>query len=457
MGTFGALGVVIAFVHTLGTLPVLLSFNQHSKLGARSEATQRDFVDRVLSWATKLSGGGLPQARGRTRRMLVWAGAGLLMAGSAYGMARLRVYHDGLSWFDKGAPVRDAIDELDRTVGGTSYVALLVEAKDGKTLRDRELLLRLERLEQHIKGYRSPERGEPLVGTITSVLDVVRESHRALEHGDPRFYSIPDTQQGVTDMFTLFEGAGASQLGRMLTVDSKKALMFVRVRWLDAGASRPLSDHIRLGISQHLTGYATVTPTGTVFTLLTVVDSLLNDMVTSFGTSFLLVSVLLVAMLRSVKLGLLAMIPNLLPIFMVIGLMGLLGIPLDMANVMIASIAMGVAVDDTMHFFYEFRTHYARHGQVEVALSRAFSHTGRAMVSTGFVLIAGFGVYTSATMTNVQRFGFLVALCVALAMEIELVLSPTILRTFYRDVATRAVSPRTAERNATQLVTGEAQ
>jgi predicted RND superfamily exporter protein len=127
------------------------------------------------------------------------------------------------------------------------------------------------------------------------------------------------------------------------------------------------------------------------------------------------------------------MVPNLLPIMMIMGVMGLLGVPIDMSNLLIASIAIGIAVDDTIHFLHHFSTAYERSGSVEAAIGHTFRHSGRALVSTSVILTLGFCVYVTAEMANLARFGMLVALTVVFALVIDLLLTPALLRVTYRD------------------------
>jgi predicted RND superfamily exporter protein len=148
-------------------------------------------------------------------------------------------------------------------------------------------------------------------------------------------------------------------------------------------------------------------------------------------------------LLRDVKLGLVAMVPNLMPVAAILAVMGALGIPIDINNLMIASVAMGIAVDDTIHFLHQFQAHYKAHGDTEAAIGHAFSTTGRAMTATTMIMITGFTVFAGATLINMQRFGLLMSITVLAALLIDLLLSPALLRLVYRrgaDASSRAAA-----------------
>ena len=102
-----------------------------------------------------------------------------LAALSAYGFSLVVVYHNPVAWIPPGIPGRDAILEVDENVGGAANIALLIESKPGKTIKDRDVLVALEKLERHIAAYEDPTKDFQVVNNITSVLDVVRESWRA--------------------------------------------------------------------------------------------------------------------------------------------------------------------------------------------------------------------------------------------------------------------------------------
>lgn len=432
IGTFGALGTAAALLITLVFVPILLSWNDKSLLGgAPSASGTLDRLDRVLAYFSSLSAP-KPGAEGQPNRGLrrVLVGTVLITVGSCLAMLTLRVYHNALTWVPNEHPIRKTTHTVDRELGGATDLTLLIEAKPGKTLRDRELLVGLERLERHILAYEHPIEGK-IVGNVTSLLDVVRETSRAAHEMDQAHYAIPKTQAEVADVLTLFENGSPAQLRRLATIDLRRAIMNVRVRWVDANSYGPLRDYIEQGITKYVGDRADVRPTGSVLTLLTIVSGLIMNQVRSFGSAFLVIALMMIWLLRDIRLGLASMVPNFVPILAVMGIMGLTGIPIDLANIMIGSIASGIAVDDTIHFMHQFRAHMRHHGDVEAAISHSFAHAGRAMVLTTAVLLCGFGVFAAAQISSIARFGILTTLTLVLALFCELVMSPALLRLVY--------------------------
>ena len=173
--------------------------------------------------------------------------------------------------------------------------------------------------------------------------------------------------------------------------------------------------------------------TGATLILVSVVTHLLSDLVRSFAVAFLVITLLMVILFRDWKLGLIAMVPNILPVVRILGLMSVTGIAIDLSNVLIASIVLGLSVDDTIHLFHQFRRHHDEHGDCDAAITHALDHAGRAMVMTSVIIIsAGFLTYAAASISNVVVFGSLIAAAAALALAADLLVAPSLLRIFYR-------------------------
>ena len=317
---------------------------------------------------------------------------------------------------------------------------LLVSEVPGSSLKSKDVLMTLQQFEEHILAYEDHQKGR-VVSHVTSLLDVVRETGKSLFGNDPEYYRIPPEEGGAANLLALFENESPDQLRQLATMDMKKTLMRVRVKWLDAASYAPLTQHIQNGIDNVADGAVKIQATGTVFNIFSVVRRIISDLIRSFGTAFIVITFMIIAMLRSTKLGLIAIVPNLLPIAMVLGGMGYLDIPLDGMNLLIASISIGIAVDDTIHFHHAFQSHYNQHQNVEAALSESFAHTGRALVITSLLLVAGFSVFLNATLFNVQRFGLLIMASTVFALLADLILSPALLRTFYKPSASTLVIP----------------
>jgi predicted RND superfamily exporter protein len=238
----------------------------------------------------------------------------------------------------------------------------------------------------------------------------------------------------VAQTLLLFEMGGGKDLQRLVTSEQQMGRLSLRMPWRDAGSYGPITERVEEGIrTSGLEAHADVWPTGGVLTLFAVVSSLIEDFITSFGAATAMIGLMLVVLLRNVPMGLLALVPNLLPIFVTLAVMGFAGIPLDMFNLLIGSLAIGITDDDTIHFFHHVAAQRRAGARDVVEVMRhTGAYAGRAMVVTSVVLLIGFGAFLTAGMTNLVLFGVLVSVTIVVAVLADLLLAPALLRVTWR-------------------------
>lgn len=432
LGLTGALGVFCALTLSVTVIPLAARLIGAPK--ARQDPQRgrsHDTVDALLRACTRMS-----EQTGGRRRVLV--GALVLAVLAGVGISQVVVFHDPLTWLPTGHPVQTSIRELDSQVGGTSNVSIVLDAPGELGVKDRDLLVAMEALEADVQAFTHPRTGAHIVGNSTSLLMIVKETNRALHEGVATAYALPADQRGVSDNLLLFESASPQALRRVATADLKKTHLSFRLDWMDATSLLPLADHVYAAIDRNLgslieEGRVEATVTGAAYSLVTTVGALLIDMIRSFGVAVGIIAVMMGTLLRSGKLALVALLPNLLPVGMVLGFMGFTGIPIDMATLLIASIVIGIAVDNTIHYLHQYRVAWLSSGDREASIRHALDHAGRALVGTAIILAMGFGAYLASQMANIQRFGVLVAAACGFALFSNLILVPALLRIFYGD------------------------
>ena len=320
---------------------------------------------------------------------------------------------------------------MDATIGGTAQIMLLLDPVSDKGLRDLDFIKRLEEIEKRILAYQHPGWDEPLVTSAISVLDIIRETNQALHGGDPATFKIPDTERGLSDVLFLFENASPDQLRKLATTDLSKSQVTFNIHWLPATEYQPLADEVAAHIKELFPTPGEVRTTGVVYSMLSTIGLLVRDLARSFGLAFIVITIMMILLLRDLKLGLIAMVPNLTPILALLTVMVHADVPLDMSTLMVFSVAIGICVDDTIHFLHHFQLHYQVDGNTEAAITEALKHGGRAIVITSIVLISGLGIQMLAKVDSIAIFGALVATTIGLALLADLILAPAVLRIFY--------------------------
>jgi predicted RND superfamily exporter protein len=155
--------------------------------------------------------------------------------------------------------------------------------------------------------------------------------------------------------------------------------------------------------------------------------SLLDTMEDSFLSSLIVIGLLMILLVRSVRLGLLALIPNVLPVLLSVGALGWMGVELDFATVMMAGIALGIAVDDTVHYLARYREELAVDNDSVAAMRRCHATVGKGNVTACLVLFLGMGSMVLSSFPPHRTFGLVIAITMAVAMVADLLLLPSLL------------------------------
>jgi hypothetical protein len=265
---------------------------------------------------------------------------------------------------------------------------------------------------------------------------VVKETHKALNENRHSHYTIPDDQQLLAQELLLFENSGSDDLEELTDSQFRLARMSLRTPWTDGMRNPPFTAALKRGFEEILGEGVEVQPTG-LGVLFGRTFSVVNPtMARSYALALLIITPLMVLLIGSLKRGLLAMIPNLVPIWMTLGLMGWLDIPLDNSSLLVGCIIIGLAVDDTIHFMHKFRAYFAQTGDAELAVRHTLETTGAALLFTSLVLASGFAVMTLAYMRNAAEFGMLACFGTVTAFAADILISPALMV-----LATRKHSP----------------
>ena len=157
------------------------------------------------------------------------------------------------------------------------------------------------------------------------------------------------------------------------------------------------------------------------------INAIVKGQVQSLGLALAVICVIMSLLFRSLRLGLLSMVPNVIPILMTLGLMGWVGIDINTATAVISCVAIGIAVDDTIHYLTRFRKEYGADPDEVTATSQSLTSTGRALFFTSFVLTFGFMVLVFSNFRPLIYFGVLTGVTMVSALIGDLILLPVLL------------------------------
>jgi len=415
IGIFAAIGVGMAFIFTIFMLPALLAVTP-IKPDRSVKTKQHVYVmDRVLLFFAKFS-------VSHPWRILITTM--LVMVISVFFIFKIEFSQDMMNWFPDNMVIKKDLLLIDQELKGTVTLEVVVDTNKENGVYEPDILNRIEALSKNIRQIKTPEI---YVGKVFSINDIIKEINQALHDNDSTFYTIPQNRQLIAQQMLLFENSGSDDLERIVDSQFQKTRFSIKTTNTDAVIFVDFIEDITTRFKKAFDGLADITVTGIVSIAARIVSAAINSMVRSYVVAFVVISLMMILLTGNIKIGLLSMIPNLLPIVMVIGIMGGCGIPLDMVSLMIGSIAIGLAVDDTVHFIYNFLKYVDRTNDSHEALRQTFLSTGRAMLITTLVLSSGFFVVMFSTLIVMKGFGFFTGLCILLALLSDFVTAPAIM------------------------------
>jgi len=414
MGVYAAIGVITAFVLSLVLVPVFFSFGKE-KAGFQNPSPNRnDLFDRILGWIALIN---IKHPRAILGIFLVLT---LLSAG---GYLLVKVESNTIKMFSKRLPVRQAFDYVDSHMGGSMSVEIMADTGKKDGVKDPAFLRQLESLQDYINKH-------PFSMKTMSVLDLLKEMNHALHENRPEYYTLPETKEQVSEYMFLYETSGGEELDKQVSFNYDIARLTARTKSLNTKDIKIFVSDITGFAKEHLDPSIKIELTGMIPMVNAMSDLITSGQIKSFGFAFIAISLMMILVLRSFKLGLISMVPNLFPVLIALGFMGYAGIYLSMAVVTFAAIIIGIAVDDTIHFFVRYRREFNRTGTYEGALKHTLLTVGRPITFTTITLVAGFSVFALSDISNIGDFGLMAGFAIMWALLSDFFLAPAMMLLF---------------------------
>ncbi len=410
LGMYASLGVLISLVLTLTLLPALLSLTK-LKQKVKTESDKLDLIMKRLA--------SLPINHYKS----ILVGSAILVAISLTAATQIELSHNPLKWFQPDSYDRISTEVIDESLNGSVTIELIIDTKTENGWNDPERLNTLNTLSENMEKYVDTNTH---IGKVISLATIIKETNRALHENDEAYYTIPNNADLVSQELLLFENSGSDDLEDVVDSQFSKARISIKLPWTDAVKAVEVLGYVQKE-AQKAFPKDTIVTTGMIPLLINTFSQAISSSVSSYLMAFVGISFMMMLIMGSVRVGLLTMIPNLVPIIMGLLLMYIMNIPLDMFTLLIGSIAIGLAVDDTIHFMHNFRRYYLESGDASYAIEQTFFTAGKALVITTIVLSLGFYAYLFANMISVQNFGLLTGTVIIMALLSDLLLAPALM------------------------------
>ncbi|MCP3898258.1 MAG: Fis family transcriptional regulator, partial [Desulfobacteraceae bacterium] len=300
-------------------------------------------MDKVLNFSVKTS---------TTHPVLVLVVFSFALIIAVSGIHKIRLSHDPVRWLpDTPDGIRMINEKMDRVFKGTTSLEVIVDTKKTNGLYEPEFLNKLEQASKHFEKYNDEAC---YVGKALSITSVLKESNQALNENNPAFYTVPQDKALVAQELFLFENSGSDDLEDFTDSQFSKARFTIKVPFVDAVAYSGFIEMTEQYFNKAFPS-SDIKITGMVSMLSRIMYNALFSMMKSYIYAFIVITILMILLIGNTKIGLASMIPNIYPIIIMLGIMGWFDFPMDLFTMLVGSIAIGLAVDDTIHFMHNFR------------------------------------------------------------------------------------------------------
>ncbi len=419
LGIFSAIGVTLALVLTLVFIPVALSLTPMKHREKDEDSYLDSLTINIANFSIK-------------RYKSISVSALLVIVASLILASQTHFSHNPLHWFKKDNSVRVNTETIDRELRGSISIEVVLDTAKENGVYDPKFLNAIERVTKEIYTYKGENY---FIGKIVSINDVLKEIHVALNENQPEFYVIPQNRDLIAQEFLLFENSGSDDLEEIVDSQFSKTRLSIKAPWVDSIEYVEMIDSLKTLLNAEFKDMASVSVTGTLPILSTTITKSIESSIDSYVIAFIVIGILMVLLIGNFKLGLLSMIPNLTPIMFGVAFMVVFKLPLDMFTILIGAIAIGMVVDDTIHYMHNFKRYYIIHNDVDEAIRLTLHSSGRAIFITSMVLSSGFLVFMFASMTNLFNFGLITGITVIIAMITNLTLTGALMKLFIKSHA----------------------
>ncbi len=432
-GLFSAFGILSAVVVALTLAPAVLRYlpprgraPQDAK-GVRSRSAGP--ADRILRAIGRLAA---------TRGTAVAVGGGAALALALVGCLFVQVNTTYTGLFHRNDPVRVDSRRIHEQLSGATPLSIVVDARGRRQARgggedewrgpltEPAMLRFLLDLQRFLAAQQVGEgaAARPAVDKAVSMADHVRLMYQSFS-GD-RSRELPATRGEVEELLDFFYSR--EEADKYVSDDFAEAHIYVRTEHTSSRVLGELADRVEAWAAAHGPQGVEVAVTGETILIMRAADEIAGGQVRSLAIAAVVIFSLMAILFTSAKAGLLAIIPTALPIVGTFGLMGWLGVDLNVGTSLVASVALGIAVDDTIHYMTGFHLEMRRLGDQPRAMLATLYLRGRAMVFTSVALFFGFAVLTASRFAPIASFGYLTAIAMVAALLGDLLVLPVLVQ-----------------------------
>lgn len=404
LATFGAVGVLVITAAVLSLVPALLAVAVRWRGREARGRRPGGLLSRLLTGIAIRRSGWV---------LVIWM---VVLCVAALGVTQLRVESDIIRWFPQGSAVRDDYERIRAQLSGITPVNIVIQSRAGLSVTEPRVLAAIDRLSMDLEGQVG-------VGKALSVADAIRMVRAAVS--DDRQGTLPETQQEAEQYLLILEGS--EHIWDVITPDYGGANIVLRVNNNSSREIVDLAHWVEDWWDQHGPSGFTAETTGIMFEFGRAQEAIAYSQIRGLAVAVIAIGLVMWLSLRSPRTATIALIPNAVPLAIVFGVMGLAGIPLDAATVCLGSLALGIAVDDTIHLLNGFEDGRVNGLRKEGALEACMQRVLPALTASTACIAGGFGILALSEFVLIQNLGVVTAGLVVSCLIADVTLLPALL------------------------------
>lgn len=424
-GVLAAIDIFIVFILSILIIPIVFSYLNPPKT-RHTKHLENKLVVKIVDALEYLV---------KFKRKLVYTVTIIILALSIYGISLITTTGNIIDDLPKNDPIVEDLLFFEKSFNGVMPFEVVIDTKkkNGVFAENGKALYKIQTLQKEFAKHK--EFSKPL-----SIVEAIKFSYQAYKKGRSKFYILPP----ATELKKLKKYVqNDTRKNRFSSfIDDESQITRISFQIADVGTKE--MDGLILKLQPKIDEIFppqdyNVTLTGTSVTFLKGTNYLVENLLTSLILAIILIASLMSVLFSSVRMVLVSLLPNLLPLITTAGLMGFFGIPIKPSTILIFSIAFGISVDDTIHFLAKYRQELKhRKWNIKESVYLALRETGVSMIYTSIVLFFGFGVFTVSSFGGTVALGILVSITLLFAMLADLVLLPSLLLSLDKALTTKA-------------------
>jgi len=408
-GIYTAVGVLIAYTITILFLPAILRLTNIKKVFKDNGGKLYGWIGKKL---TRLSVFNRKYFRSISYVSLI------VCALVALGIFQLQVNGRVFDDVSRDSILIQDSNFFSENLAPAFPLEFIIDTKTFEGITEPDLLKKVDNLQNHLLSY-------PEIQRATSFTTLLKELHQVMSPEEAKNISLPDDPDLIAQYLLLLEITDNSVLENVTDFDYQKLRIAAQTE--DAGSKR--INEIRSTVQSYISKNfqkEEITITGSTILSANLVGKMVYSLASSIGLAFVCISILMAFLFKDWKMVIISLIPNIMPLVLIAGVMGILGVDIKPSTAVIFTIAFGIAVDDTIHYLARFRIELKRGLGLQEALEVTTLKTGRAIIITSMILLLGFGTLITSEFTSTTLMGILVSATIFFAVIADLVVLPAL-------------------------------